>query len=124
MVRTLTDLTGKIMTKEMILELLKGFDIARRSCDNYYDATIIIDAWNESNNYTDVKVLHDYLGQELTKEMVSHIEETYECTMVNDRPYSVIFDSIIIWIHPLLFPSFICWLHEDLREKMVELDML
>jgi hypothetical protein len=102
------------MKTEQIMTRDDGF--IQRISDGYFNATILIDNYNNKNNQK--KFLGNYMKNESTKEYIKQlISEGIEKPIITGRGKG---EKSGTWVHPKIFIDLAMWVSVEFKSKVID----
>jgi hypothetical protein len=101
--------TNQIMIRE------EGF--IQRTKDGYFNATKLIDLWNESRKQK--KILGNFVKTESTKDFIEQLKkEGIETPLIAGRGTG---EKAGTWMHPKLFIDLAMWISVEFKSKVIDM---
>lgn len=102
------------MKTEQIMFREEGF--IQRISDGYFNATKLIDAWNESSH--EKKLLGNYMKNSSTTEFVAQLKsEGIESPIITGRGKG---PNSGTWVHPKVFIDLAMWVSVEFKSKVID----
>lgn len=96
--------------------MFRGIGFMQRTSDSYFNATKLIELWNESNS--DCKQLGNYMKNANTIEFVEQLKkEGIENPIITKRGRS---ENAGTWVHPKIFIDLAMWVSIEFKSKVID----